>query len=114
MFKEVETELSVLEKQLFSGHVKFGIEHGTVLSMTISSRIDSAVNNEINMFNELKKNFPDEEQFYGNLDYNFSFGRVLTANYSTTLQGELLASRLRTHQGREVKQCRNVKVVVKK
>lgn len=114
MIKEVETELNVLEKQFFSGHVRFGIEHGKIVSMAITTKLDNAVTNTDYLFEEIKKLFPDENDFYGSLDYNLNFGRIITSNYSTTFQGEQLAARLRQNQGREVKQCKSVKVVAKK
>ena len=109
MYKEVETELKVLENRLFSGHVKFGIEHGSITSMSITSRVDTtAYANSGNWKNELDKLFPEEKDFYGSLDFNFNFGKMLSAIYSTSFQGEQLNNRLRTNQ------CRSVKVVVKK
>lgn len=109
MYKEVETELKVLEQRLFSGHVKFGIEHGSITSMSITSKLDtSAYTNAGNWQSEVVKLFPEENDFYGSLDFNFNFGKMLSAIYSTSFQGEQLKSRLRTNQ------CRSVKVVVKK
>lgn len=109
MYKEVETELKILENNLFTGHVKIGIEHGSITSMSITSKIDTTTYaNSNNWQIEVKKLFPEESDFYGSLDFNFNYGKMLSALYSTSFQGEQLKSRLRTNQ------CRSVKVVVKK
>lgn len=116
MFKDVQTELDHFKNQFFTGHVKFGMEHGTITSMTITSKVElnaiSKITNDLDA--EIVKMFPDENDFYGNLDFNFDFGKIISNSYSTNFQGEQLRERIRKHQGREVKQCKNVKPVENK
>jgi len=110
MFDEIKTELKVLKKQLFTGHVRFGIEHGIIMSMAVTTKIDTR-EEKLNLEdyeNLLVKFSGNEESFYGSLDYNLKFGEVINFNWSVNLQGEQLRERLRTNQ------CRSVKVVVKK
>lgn len=114
MYKELDAELKLLQQQLFTGHVRFGIEHGDIASMSITSKIEPTTNGLSDISNEIKKLYPEEKDFYGSIDFNYSFGKQLSANYSVSLQGEKLKERIRNNLGREVKQCRNVKVVAKK
>lgn len=109
MFSEIETELNVLEKKKFTGYVKFGVEHGSVMSMSITTKVEPTVSGIVtNWQKEITEIFDDENEFYGSVDFSFNFGRKVSCNFSTTLHGEQLKSRLRKNQ------CRNVRTVVRK
>lgn len=113
MYREIELEINNLMANLFTGHVKFGIEHGAIQQITFTTKLENTPNTMTNIESEIKKIYPDEKQFYGSIDYNIAFGKVLSSNYSVTLQGEQVKSRIRNNEGREVYQCKSV-IVVKK
>lgn len=114
MYKELDAELRYLTQQLFTGHVRFGVEHGDIVSMSITSKVEPTTNGLSNIESEIQKLYPEEKDFYGAIDFNFSFGKQLSANYSVSLQGERLKERIRKNLGREVKQCRSVRIAEQK
>lgn len=103
MYKEITTELNRLEKQLFTGHVRFGVEHGDIVSMSVTSKVEPVSNMTEDIFKEIQKFCDDEKQFYGAIEYNFSFGKIIHSNYSVSLHGEMLKERLRKTQGKIVR-----------
>lgn len=113
MYKELEIEVATFQKQLFTGHVKFGIEHGDIITLYITTKLELSNNNTIDIHHEIEKIYPEEKEFYGSVDYNFQFGKIVSSSYSVNLQGEQLKARLRKNQGREVKQCKNVNIAAK-
>jgi len=110
MYEELQTELKVFTKEKFTGHVKFGIEHGSITSMVINTRPENEINRLKKTFDEQLQDICSESQdnFYGTLDYNFEFGKITGFNWCMNLKGEELKARLRKNQ------CRTVKVVTKK
>lgn len=110
MYKELKIELESFQKERFTGHVKFGIEHGKITSLVINTRPEYEMNRLQKSFDEQLKDLCEEsnENFYGTLDYNFDFGSISGFNWCINLKGEELAERLRKHQ------CRTVKIVTKK
>lgn len=108
MYKEIDSELIRLTRNLFTGHIRFGIEHGLLTSMQITSKVDNLmIYNESNWKSAIESQVPVETDFYGSIEFNFSFGKLISFNYFVQLQGEQLKKRF------EENQCRSVKRVVK-
>lgn len=114
MYKEIDAEIKAFENELFTGHVRFGIEHGDIMSLSVTTKLEPASSYIYDMEKEIARFCADEKDFYGAIEFNFSFGKITGNNYAVSLHGELLKARLRKTQNREVLQCKNVKVVVKK
>lgn len=114
MYKEIQTEVKYLGDSFFTGIARFGIEHGSITSMYTSTKTESVNCNNQDVYKEIQKLYPEEKEFYGNVEFIFNFGKVISSNYNVVLQGEMLREKLRKHAGKEVLQCKNVNVVVKK
>lgn len=106
MYTSIKTEIKNFEKQFFSGHIKFGIEKGSIVSEVVSSNIiygsDSGFNFRANLL-EIS-----DDNFYGTVEFDLNFGSVMNMHWSRTFNGEDLKKRLSENK------CKNVKVVVKK
>lgn len=114
MYKEIQTEVNYLSDSFFTGIVRFGIEHGMITSMYSSTKAESISCNNQDVYKEIRKLYPEEKEFYGNVEFVFNFGKVISSNYNVVLQGEQLREKLRKHAGKEVLQCKNVNDVAKK
>lgn len=109
LFEDIKKELRYLENIHFTGHLKFGIENGEIVSESITTKIDNTIfNNSNDVEIDIKKFYPVESETWGTVDYNFNFGRVVSSYFSINLQSEKLKERKR------LLSCRSVKVVVKK
>lgn len=106
MYTSIKSEIKNLEKKLFSGHVKFGIEKGNIVYEIVSSNIiygsDSDFNFDLNLL-EIA-----DDNFYGTVEFDLNCGSVINMHWSRTFNGEDLKKRLSENK------CKNVKVVVKK
>lgn len=106
MYTSIKSEIKNLEKKLFSGHIKFGIEKGSVVSEVLSSNIIYSSDFDFN-FNSNLLEIADDN-FYGTVEFDLNFGSVINMHWSRTFNGEDLKKRLSENK------CKNVKVVVKK
>lgn len=104
MFTAIKSELSVLRKKKFSGHVKFGIEGGQVVSESISSTVEK----KISKIDLDTLNFENEASFYGTIEYDFDFGVIVNYSWNRTFKGDDLKNRQRENQ------CKSVRYVIKK
>lgn len=100
VFSEIETELKVLENKKFSGHVKFGVEKGKVVSMSINTLFEP--NKKLYDLKTEILNICQEEEFYGSVEFNLDFGIVVSNSWYISMNGEILQSRLRKNQGRKI------------
>lgn len=108
MYQEIKSELRNLKLTNFSGHIKFGVEKGKVVSLTITTK------KELNPYQLKNRDFDGQllklhdDNFYGAIDYNLENGEVESFNWQSTFQGDKLKEHL------EAIKCKGVKVVVKK
>lgn len=113
MYKEIEAELQLLSKEMFTGYIRFGVEHGDITSMSVTTKVEPVAHFINNLKSEIEKFCADEKEFYGAIEYVLSFGKITSCNFSISLHGELLKARLRKTQNKEVKQCKSVRVVAR-
>lgn len=102
MYKEIDIELGKLIADKFTGHVKFSIERGEISCFQITTRSEPVKKVVQENLEELKRICPDEKGFFGIMEYDFKFGVVVEFQWTISLKGEELKSRLRTNQGRKV------------
>lgn len=111
MFTEIENELKVLETRCFTGTAKFGIERGEIHAYYLTSKVDTStiINSQKDIKPDLIRLYPDENEFYGSIEYYFKFGKIVASNYSVSFQGQQLVDYMK-----RAKTCRVVKIAVKK
>lgn len=109
MLKDIEIEISSFKKLAFTGLVKIGLEHGSISSMSISTKlINIPENQNKDIITEIRNFCKDDNDFYGQVEILFENGNIKASNFTVNLQGEQLKQRLRKNKGKEVLQCRNV------
>lgn len=107
MYTEIKSEISRFEKQHFSGHIRFGIEKGKVVSEVVSSEVGICRNSGEKGFDEFLGGISDDN-FYGTVEYDFDFGKIIRFSWQRTFNGEDLKKHL------ESAKCRTVRIVLKK
>ena len=110
MFETINNEIKNLSEKLYTGHVKFGIEHGLVTSIAFSTKNEQNPK-KLDWEHEICSLFPESKDIYGSIEFDFSFGKLNSCNYVLSLRGEDLANYIRANS---VKKCRTVKIVAKK
>lgn len=106
MYTSIKSEIKNLEKRAFSGHIKFGIERGEIVSEVLSSTIIYGSDSNFNLHANLLE--ISDDNFYGTVEFDLNFGSVMNMHWLRTFNGEDLKKRLSENK------CKNVKVVVKK
>lgn len=107
MYETIKSELKHFSSKCFSGHIKFGIEKGQVVSESISTKREQFADCSNKEYeNELLK--IASTNFYGSVEYDFDFGRIIAIAWATTLKGDDLRERIKKNK------CKNVKLVVRK
>ena len=82
MYKEIDAEIKAFENELFTGHVRFGIEHGDIMSLSVTTKLEPASSYIYDMQKEIERFCADEKDFYGAIEFNFSFGKITELNES--------------------------------
>lgn len=106
MFAEINAELKKLEECHFTGHVRFGVEHGSIMTINLTNKFDMTVTQLVGWQEEILRQCESENLFFGAVEFNVNFGRVTSVIYYVTISGESLQKR--------IQKCKNVRVVVKK
>lgn len=104
MFQDVKNELRVLKHENFTGHVKFGIEKGRIVSLSHNNRF--MPDDKTCDFSELEKIYCDD--FWGVIEIDIVNGAVVNVFWMQNFKDDNLKQRL------EKNKCRYVKFVEKK
>lgn len=92
MINLIENEVEGLKLEKFSGIIKFGIEHGKIVSIVISS---SKVLNKTEIDYHRSLNILlDDILFFGQIEIELYFGKVVDFRYSQTFKGDELKRKL--------------------
>ncbi len=107
MYTTIKSELKNFSSKCFTGHIRFGVEKGQVVSENISTKREQFADCSGKDFdNELLK--ISAPTFCGSVEYDFDFGHIVAVAWSATVKGDELKERIR------VNKCRNVRIVAKK
>lgn len=107
MYTTIKSELKNFSSKCFTGHVRFGVEKGQVVSEIISTKREQFADCSSKDFDgELMR--ISSENFYGSVEYDFDFGRVAAFAWSSIIKGDELKERIR------INKCRSVRIVAKK
>lgn len=94
MYETIKSELRHFSSKCFTGHIKFGIEKGQVVSESISTKREQFADCSNKEYeNELLKIASND--FYGSVEYDFDFGRITAIAWATTLKGDDLRERIK-------------------
>lgn len=107
MYNSIKSELRHYKVIKFTGHIKFGIENGKVVSETVSTKLEPSPGLTDSNFDAALQSIADDK-FYGSIDYNLNRGIIESMNYVRSWQGETLRAKI------EGNKCKNVYVVAKK
>ena len=107
MYTTIKSELKNFSSKCFTGYVRFGVEKGQVVSESISTKRERLAGCPDKDFDsELLK--ISSEDFYGSVEYDFDFGRIVAIAWARLIKGDELKERIR------INKCRNVRIVAKK
>lgn len=93
MLAEINSQIDLFIKDNFTGHIKFGIEHSQIVSLTINSRQEFN-ESENKDFNKKLIELCSTDDYFGSIEFDLEFGAVKRLNYIKTINGASLKKRL--------------------
>ena len=93
MLAEINQQIELFIKDNFTGHIKFGIEHSKIVSLTINSRVEFN-ESENRDFNKKLIELCSTDDYFGSIEFDLEFGTVKRLNYIKTINGISLQKRL--------------------
>ena len=89
LLNDINTVLEKYKRQVFTGHIKFGIEKSQIVSMTINSRLEKSDMENDNFEKQLMEicKYPN---YYGSIEFDLILGKVERFNYCMSLNGQNL------------------------
>lgn len=107
MYTTIKSELKNFSSKCFTGHVRFGVEKGQVVSESISTKREQFADCSNKDFDsELRR--ISSETFYGSVEYDFDFGHIVALAWASIIKGDELKKRIM------INKCRSARIVVKK
>lgn len=107
MYYQIKTELKYYRLAGFTGHIKFGVENGKVVSESISTKLEQSPGVTNSDYELILQSIADA-RYYGSIDYNLNNGFITNMNYQKNWQGENLQKKI------EADKCKSVIVVEKR
>lgn len=107
MYTTIKSELKNFSSKCFTGHVRFGVEKGQVVSESISTKREQFADCSSKDFDSGLMEI-SSENFYGSVEYDFDFGRIVAFAWASIIKGDELKERIR------INKCRSVRIVAKK
>ena len=92
LFAEINAEVEKYKAKAFTGHLKFGIEKSTIVSITELSKCEKSELLNADFAKQLTEICTDLN--YGSIEFDLFLGKVERLNYCKSFNGELLKKKL--------------------
>lgn len=93
LFAEINAEVKKYQDRAFTGHLKFGIEKSSIVSLTINSRLEKS-DQENDKYDKILMDLCSTPNFYGSIEFDLIFGEVKRLNYCMSFNGQSLKEKL--------------------
>ncbi len=92
LIAEIDRVIKQYQKRSFTGHLKFGIEKSTIVSITELSKCEKSELLNADFTKQLTEICSDLN--YGSIEFDLVLGKVERLNYCKSFNGELLKKKL--------------------
>lgn len=92
LIAEINAVVGKYQSKNFTGHLKFGIEKSTIVSITELSKCEKS--DLINADFEKQLTEICNDLIYGSIEFDFVLGKVERLNYCKSFNGEILKKKL--------------------
>ncbi|MBO7518766.1 MAG: hypothetical protein J6T31_06620 [Methanobrevibacter sp.] len=93
LFAEINAEIEKYRVKSFTGHLKFGIEKSTIVSLTVNSRLEKS-DRENDNYDKLLMELCSAPNFFGSIEFDLILGEVQRLNYCMSYNGQSLKDKL--------------------
>ena len=93
LFAEINSEVEKYRTKKFTGHLKFGIEKSSIVSMTVNSRLERSDNGNSDYDKQLLE-LCSSPNFFGSIEFDLILGNVERLNYCMSFNGQNLKDKL--------------------
>lgn len=93
LFAEINAEVEKYRLKKFTGHLKFGIEKSSIVSMTVNSRLEKSDIENFDFDKQLME-LCSNPNFFGSIEFDLRLGKVERLNYCMSYNGQNLKEKL--------------------